>query len=84
MAALEADQVVLVGVLMLSSLLNIAYLLPIPIRGFLSAPLSGEQAQGIHEAPPACLAALLLTACGCLALFFYPQPIYRLLTLIVP
>ncbi len=84
MAALEADQVVLVGVLMLSSLLNIAYLLPIPIRGFLSAPQGEAPPAGIHEAPLTCVTALVLTACGCLALFFYPQPIYRLLTLIVP
>jgi multicomponent Na+:H+ antiporter subunit D len=84
MAALEAEQVVLVGVLMVSSLLNIAYLLPIPIRGFFSASEGEPPAAGIREAPPTCVAALVLTALGCLVLFFHPQPIYRLLTLIVP
>jgi len=32
--ALEANQLVMVAVLMISSLLNVAYLLPIPFRGF--------------------------------------------------
>src|SRR5690606_34699480 len=34
MGTLEAHQWVLMGALMLSTLLNIAYLLPIPLRGF--------------------------------------------------
>ena len=75
----------LVGVLMVSSLLNIAYLLPIPIRGFFSAP-DGEDgddgAGGIREAPALCVAALLITAFGSFALFFFPEPIHHLLSLI--
>ncbi|MDH5750279.1 MAG: monovalent cation/H+ antiporter subunit D family protein, partial [Rhodospirillales bacterium] len=38
LGALEADKMFLVGVLMLSSLLNVAYLLPIPFRGFFADP----------------------------------------------
>ncbi len=38
LGALEADQIIMVGVLMLSSLLSIAYLLPIPFRGFFADP----------------------------------------------
>jgi multicomponent Na+:H+ antiporter subunit D len=81
--SLEADQVLLLGVLMLSSLLNIAYLLPIPIRAFFGqAQASGHHASGdsgIHEAPIACVIALTLTALGCVVLFFNPDPFYRLM-----
>ena len=38
LGAAEAHQVVFVAVLMVSSLLNIAYLMPIVMRGFFSAP----------------------------------------------
>ena len=45
--ALEADKLVMVGVLMLSSLLNVAYLLPIPILGFFGrAPDNPSSAAG--------------------------------------
>ncbi len=84
LAALEAEQAVLVGVLMISSLLSIAYLLPIPIRAFFSAPDGPDPPAGIREAPPTCVGALLVTAAGCVALFFLAEPMYRLLALIVP
>ncbi len=38
LGAAETEQVVFVAVLMISSLLNVAYLVPIVIRGFFSAP----------------------------------------------
>jgi len=72
----------LVGVLMLSSLLNIAYLIPIPARAFFSpAPQNDENhhGEGIHEAPLLCLLPLCLTALGCVVLFFFADPIYQLL-----
>ena len=85
LGTLEAEQLALLAVLMISALLNIAYLLPIPFRAFFSPPPEGEApAQGIKEAPPACLAAIAVTSIGCLVLFFYPDPVYRLLKVIVP
>jgi multicomponent Na+:H+ antiporter subunit D len=74
--ALDAGYGVLVGVLMLSTVLNIAYLLPIPIRAFFSVDRSSSA--GITEAPPACLIAIVVTAAMCLVLFFYPAPILQL------
>jgi multicomponent Na+:H+ antiporter subunit D len=81
LGALEAQQIWLVGVLMISSLLNIAYLLPIPIRAFFSAPdeKSGDVPPGIKEAPTACLIAIGVTSLGCLALFLFPDAVYNLL-----
>ena len=92
LGAADAGHMVIIGVLMVSSLLNIAYLIPVVARGFfLPAPSANIAAQsagaaavpadpgGIHEAPFLCVLAPCLTAAGCIALFFLADPIYRLL-----
>ena len=77
LGAMETGYLVLMGVLMLSSLLNIAYLLPIPIRGFF--PRDREAAAPAYgEAPVACLVAIGVAAIGCLVLFAFPQGLYEL------
>ena len=102
LGALESNQLVMVGVLMVSSLLNVAYLLPIPMRGFFASPKDNppvaathdhdpehdhthdfDQPKGIREAPLPCLIAIGITSAGCLLLFFFPEPIFDLLQLIV-
>ncbi len=72
LGALDSGRAMVVGVLMISSLLNVAYLLPVVARAFFLPPLksSHEADSGIKEAPIACLAALCFTAALCLALFF--------------
>lgn len=80
--AFDADKLAIIFVLMLSSLLNIAYLLPIPLRGFFSQDGS-QQAVEIKEAPLPSLIALLFTAVCCLLLFFFTQPLYDLATTIL-
>jgi len=52
MGALEANQLVMIGVLMVSSLLNVAYLLPIPLRGFFSSPEDNPAVAAIHDHDP--------------------------------
>lgn len=81
LGALDAGQIALVAVLMISSLLNIAYLMPIPIRGFLFAPEDGES--GRREAPAMCLVPICLTAVGCAVLFIYGDRVIDLLAPIV-
>jgi len=83
LGTLESGQLVLLGILLLSSLLNIAYLLPIPLRAFFSAQRSGTEHAGIREAPVACVVALGVTAAGCVLLFLFPEPLYRLMAQIV-
>jgi len=83
LAALEAQEVLFVAVLMVSSLLNVAYLLPIPLRGFFGKPDNPVGGEGIKEAPLACLIAISISALGCLVLFFYPDPMFNLLRQIV-
>ena len=73
----EFTQWVLLGTLMLSSLLNIVYLMAIPIKGFFHAP-SEPQSVAIKEAPFPCLVGLVIPALICVYLFFNPQPFYGL------
>ena len=64
-------------------MLNVAYLLPIPMRAFFSREREAPGIAGLQEAPPACLAALLLTAVAGVVLFFFPDPVYQLIQLLV-
>ena len=72
---LDTGAWLLTGVLLVSSLLNVAYLLTIPVRGFFAAP--AEPLDGIQEAPLPSLLAIGVTAAGCLALFLWADPLYR-------
>lgn len=81
LGTVETGQLLLLAVLMLSTLLNIAYLLPIPIRAFLSKPAAGEYDSGIKEAPATMLLAMTITSATCVILFFYPDPFYQLAAL---
>ena len=79
LGAVAAEQWVILAVFMVSSLLNVAYLLIIPIRGFFfSQPRSGET-NAIREAPFASVLALSVTALGCVAMFFFAQPLYEMM-----
>ena len=77
LGAIDAGYAVLVGVLMVSTLLNIAYLIPVPIRAFVGKADAGGEIQ-IREAPIACLLAMGVTVAGCVALFFNPTWIVQL------
>ncbi len=84
LGALEADELALLGVLMISSLMNVAYLLPIPIRAFFSEPTDGSAFTKIKEAPLMCVVALMITALSCVALFFLAEPLFELAQRILP
>lgn len=82
LGALDSAHAWLIGAFLLSSLLNVAYLLPIPMRAFfLEDPrLRGR---GVAEAPWPCVVALVVTALGAALLFFFPDPIVALLERVV-
>ena len=82
LGSLEGGQLWMLAVLMISSMLNIAYLLPIPIRAFFLEPAAGHTNDGLREAPLPCLVAITVTAIACIVLFFYPDPLYELATAI--
>jgi len=52
LGALDAGQTVMVGVLMVSSLLNVAYLLPIPVIGFFGRVAENPPPEPGHEHDP--------------------------------
>lgn len=86
MGTLETEQFIMMTVLMISSLLNIAYLLPIPFHAFFpnnstnNAQFSDSSLTNvkIKEAPLASLIAIGIATLGCLFLFIYPQALYEL------
>ena len=78
LGTVETGQWLLLSALLISSLLNIAYLLPVPVKGFFGKAPDGTAYTNIKEAPPSCLIAMAITAMACLLLFFFPDPFYRL------
>ena len=89
LGAAETEHLLLVAALMISSLLNVAYLLPVFARAFFvpepttggarSVGAAAAPGGGLQEAPLMCLVPLCLTAAGCLVLFFFAENIYALL-----
>jgi multicomponent Na+:H+ antiporter subunit D len=75
LGAVDAGHLGVVAVLMISSLLNVAYLLPIPFRAFFAAPAEGSEETGLKEAPWPLLVAMGVTSLMCIVLFFVPGPI---------
>jgi multicomponent Na+:H+ antiporter subunit D len=92
LGALDAEQVTMMVVLMVSSLLSIGYLMPVVGNAFFRAPPVAEGDEDGHgqpldehrfEAPLLCVLPPVVTGIGCIALFFYAEEIYQLLTGVV-
>jgi len=82
-ATMDAHNMVLLIVLLISSLLSIFYLVEIPIRAFFAKPVDSNYAHGIKEAPRFSLTAIVITTTGCLVLFFLVNPAWNLVEKIV-
>lgn len=72
-ATLDAGELAMMGVLLISSLLNIVYLLPIPLRAFFPADGRADESWQIKEAPLPSLIAIGITSVACVALFIWPD-----------
>lgn len=75
-ASITSGEIFAVAVIMLSTLLNAGYFLPIVYAAFFKAPdpvADGHGHADHGEAPFAILLALAITAGGTVALFFYPE-----------
>jgi multicomponent Na+:H+ antiporter subunit D len=79
LGAADAGQWLVIAALMVSSLLNVAYLLSPVYRAFFLAPAKDLGHAGVAEAPLPSLLAIIVTSIGCLLLFFASEPVYRLL-----
>jgi multicomponent Na+:H+ antiporter subunit D len=77
LGAVQGGHVLFLAVLMASSLLSLGYLMPVVARAFFVPAPDGDG--GVREAPLFCLVPICVTALGCLALFFWADPIYELL-----
>ena len=80
MGALERDAIWVVLVLLISSLLNVFYLLPVAVSAFFRNPddKNQKEKEAMKEAPWTCVLPLSLTALGCFILFFLSGPLLRL------
>ena len=84
MGTLEAGQLGLLAVLMLSTLLGLYYLLEVPVKAFFfDPPEDAHRAEGIHEAPTPSLIAICVTAAATLGLFIWPEVWRELMTMVV-
>jgi multicomponent Na+:H+ antiporter subunit D len=84
MGTLEAGQVGLLAVLMVSSLLGLYYLLEVPVKAFFFAPPEGaHRGEGIKEAPLPSLIAIVITATATVTFFFWPDLWYELMSMVV-
>ncbi|MBT5097792.1 MAG: monovalent cation/H+ antiporter subunit D family protein [Proteobacteria bacterium] len=75
--ALQAEYFWVAIAFIISTLLNMAYLLPVVARGFF-APAK-DTISGIQEAPWMCLLPLSITAISCFVLFFLLQELHLFL-----
>ena len=81
LGAAEARDWPMIAVYMGRSLLGVGSLLPVVARGCFRPAPAGEHDNpgGIHEAPFLCVLPPVLTAIGCVFLFFYADHVWRLL-----
>ncbi|MEZ5616277.1 MAG: proton-conducting transporter membrane subunit [Rhodocyclaceae bacterium] len=78
-SAVGGGHYAVVAVLIVSTLLNAAYFLPIVHAAFFKPPSAGDAAHPHGEAPWPMVLALTATALGTIALFFFSTPLLRLL-----
>lgn len=82
LGAADTGQWIMIAVLMGSSLLNVAYLLPIVAKGFF-LPKEGDPNPVFAESPTLVWAPPAITALGCIVMFFYAGAIVDFLAPIV-
>lgn len=82
LGAADAGQMAMIVVLIVSSLMNVAYLLSIPIMAFYGGAPTGGKAP-IKEAPLLCVLPPVVTAVAAFILFLLADPLYAYLAPIV-
>ena len=86
LGAANLELFLVIAVYMISSLLNVVYLLPIVARAFfkpLPQQLQASGSRSLSEAPLLCVIPLCITALGCFVLFFFAGEVIDLLRPIV-
>jgi len=80
LGALDRDATWVVVVLLVSSLLNVFYLLPVAVTAFFRTSET-EKDPSFKEAPWPCVVPLVLTALGCFFLFFWSDVLLQMVGL---
>jgi multicomponent Na+:H+ antiporter subunit D len=83
LGSLEAHQMPILFVLLVSSLLNAAYFMPFVYKAFFCPPQEAMFRNTVEEAPAFCVVPLVITALISMFLLFYPQPFFRLASMMV-
>jgi len=83
LGTLEADRLFFLAVLLVSSLLNAAYFLPVVYRAFFCTPEKNQFGNEVREAPLWCVVPLVLTAVCSIGLFIYPTLFLQLAELAI-
>jgi multicomponent Na+:H+ antiporter subunit D len=83
LGTLQAHQIGMLVVLLFSSLLNVAYFMPIVYKAFFCRPEEAMFGNTVREAPLFCVVPLTVTALISIILLFYPQPFLELATMMV-
>ncbi|MBK5099621.1 MAG: monovalent cation/H+ antiporter subunit D family protein [Desulfobacteraceae bacterium] len=83
LGSLEAHQMPILFVLLVSSLLNVAYFMPFVYKAFFCPPQEAMFKNKVEEAPAFCVVPLVITALISMFLLFYPQPFFRLASMMV-
>jgi multicomponent Na+:H+ antiporter subunit D len=71
------------GVLLVSSLLNAAYLGPVVYKAYFEVPVAGHDEDGIREVP-LMVVPLIFSAVVSLLLGMYPDPVLKLAGMVAP
>jgi multicomponent Na+:H+ antiporter subunit D len=71
LASADTGELIIIGVLLISSLLNVAYLMPLVAKGFFMTDSGKKDPITFGEGPLLLWIPLALTAFGCIVLFFY-------------
>ena len=71
LASADTGELIIIGVLLISSLLNVAYLMPLVAKGFFMSDKGEGEPILFKEGPLLVWLPPALTAFGCVILFFY-------------
>jgi multicomponent Na+:H+ antiporter subunit D len=83
LGTLEAGELGLLVLLMVSSLLSLVYLLEVPVKAFFLPSDDPSPEVGVKEAPLPTLIALVATALITVGLFLHPEVVHDLMVLVV-
>ena len=81
LGAIEAQQLLFVGVLLVSTVLNASYFFPIVYKAYFEPAPATTADEQIREAPTAMVVPLLITAAGTIVFGVYPDYFMKLITL---